>query len=484
MAAVEPGDRLGPAWVRSALTHRAATALVVACLVLAGSFAAAGIRGVDLLIVGLVVLAAIALSLLQRGEDRALALAVFAAGFALRAGVVAVLGFAGLSVVSLGPDATAYWAGAQRLSSDQFALGVSPVTAFGSYDVAHYYLFGAVAWLGGGLPEAQLVNAGIGALVAPAMLGWSRLLIPRHAAWIGLGVALYPSLIVMSATSLLKDPSVLLALALCVWSLTALAKEQRIVRRSAFALLALSALLYLNLDRFYLATLVEIGVAVAAGLRLVRDKRAILRAAPALVLAVIVASELLPAVIGWPPTPVRFQGNVEHVAATPELQEYGPSNIDFTFGPLGTLNTIVTPVAAVVRRLYGPFIWVPPASWDPGFVLRSDLLLYPGNAIWYAMLPVGLAGLALTLRRYRVADPALVAVAFTLPLYLLAYVSVNLSYRQRDLMVPFVLSFALPAAVWITQDRRARLAYIAYWVLLVAGAAAHLALRSALAKAS
>ena len=433
-----------------------------------------------IIVVGAVLLTAIVLSLAQREEDRALALAVFAAGFALRAGVVAFLAFAGLSQTSLGPDATSYWAGAERLATNGFALGVSPVIAFSSYDVAHYYLFGTVAWLGGRLPEAQLLNAGFGALVAPAMLGWARLVVPRHAGWIGLGVALYPSLVVMSGTSLLKDPSVLLALAVCVWALTALASEQGRDRRTAFAVLALCALVYLNLDRFYLATLVEIGAVVAVGVQLLRDRRAIHPAASGFVLAVVLASELVPALMGWPLSPERFRTNVQQVVVTPALHESGPSLLDSSrAGPLGAVLTLVSPFAPVVRRLYGPFVWVPPASWDPGFVLRSDLLLYPGNVIWYAMLPLGLAGLVRALVRWRVQAPALVAAASALALYLLAYLSVNLSYRQRDLIVPFVLVFALPLATVIVRSRGWRLAYAGYWAVLVAAAAAHLFVRAA-----
>jgi hypothetical protein len=72
------------------------------------------------------------------------------------------------------------------------------------------------------------------------------------------------------------------------------------------------------------------------------------------------------------------------------------------------------------------------------------------------------------------------ACAFFSGAYLLLYLAVNLSYRQRDALFPLLIVLAVIAWDRVRQWRPWRWWYGAYWVALGLLATAHLAARARL----
>jgi len=145
---------------------------------------------------------------------------------------------------------------------------------------------------------------------------------------------------------------------------------------------------------------------------------------------------------------------------------------------------VLVSAANVVRRLFGPFPWIPPGSWDAETILRNEYLLFPGMIVWYALLPIGAVGTFLagwlTLRRQVVTPVVLVSSVVVASLGAM-YLTLNLSFRQRDFMFPFLLLTAVLAVDRLRDRPFWRRAYLAYWAMLVLLAVTHLTLRAVLA---
>ncbi len=226
----------------------------------------------------------------------------------------------------LGPDSTSYLEGSQDLAARAYRLPLHPALYLGSYDSAHYYLFAfAIRTFGVDLFALQLLNCGFTALVGPLMFSTSRVIVPRFAVLVGLIVALHPSLIVLSVLDLLKDPSVLFATVLTVWGLTRLVSVDG-VRGTAGSVLAIFfGMTYLRMDRFYLAIFIELAVLGAAVAVLLRGRWGSIQLRSVAAGAVaLLAAELAPAMLGWPPTPVMINSQLDHVGKAEGLFGYSP----------------------------------------------------------------------------------------------------------------------------------------------------------------
>jgi hypothetical protein len=143
----------------------------------------------------------------------------------------------------------------------------------------------------------------------------------------------------------------------------------------------------------------------------------------------------------------------------------------------------VTLAANAFRKFFGPFPWVMPQSWDPKTIMPSDTMLYPGMLLWYAVLPLGLGGglflLWQTIQRRTVPLPLVIA-AGIVAVFLVQYLVLNLSWRQREFMFPFLLVLAFFAVEQGWSNKQVRYGYGAYWALLVLVAVAHLSVRALL----
>ena len=103
--------------------------------------------------------------------------------------------------------------------------------------------------------------------------------------------------------------------------------------------------------------------------------------------------------------------------------------------------------------------------------------------LWYALLPlivVGLGGTAWRLLRRTETRFALVFLWFFAAVYFAQYLAINLSYRQRDVMLPILLIFACVGFPLVQSWPRWRTWYARYGLALVALACAHLVLRAVL----
>jgi hypothetical protein len=136
----------------------------------------------------------------------------------------------------------------------------------------------------------------------------------------------------------------------------------------------------------------------------------------------------------------------------------------------------------LARKTLGPYVWILPPDYSVRTLLAGDYILYPGMLFWYVLWPcmcIGLAHAGWQFVRGRVPLMVGALTVFT-SAYLALYLVINLSYRQRDAIFPFLLVFAVMGIDIVTRRRVLLWAYAGYWVALVALAAAHLLVRTRL----
>jgi hypothetical protein len=384
------------------------------------------------------------------------------------------------------------------------------------------------------------------ALTGPLVFGALRVLLPRYALPIGIMVALSPSLISFGITDLLKDPSVIASTMLALWAMAHLTHVRRPAFIGLLVVIAVFALSYTRMSRFYVVPFLAVAfMGSALVLRWLNGRSEIAVLRPPRVVAalavIFLMAEVVPVRLGWPVSGVMVAGQVLQTIDTPAMRVYAKGMLDrMSPGPTEaaaaptiaprSVNDIMqafhsgrrTPSALAeveraerarikkpaplpvdrgaetlprrvlrmsvngFRKLFGPFPWVPPPSWDPELILTGDYLLFPGMLVWYAVLPLGLAGLAglawrTLVRRTPESLPLLIA-GTTLVLFFSQYLVLNLSWRQREFLFPFLAVLACVAVERWWGVPRFRRAYGAYWVLLALVATGHLLVRAMLVR--
>jgi hypothetical protein len=101
--------------------------------------------------------------------------------------------------------------------------------------------------------------------------------------------------------------------------------------------------------------------------------------------------------------------------------------------------------------------------------------------VWYALIPFLLVGMTRTATHSRTAAGTwfgIVLVWIFTVIYFAQYLTINLSYRQRDVMLPLVLMFAWIGIRWSVERSNWHRWYGIYWVLLAAMAVSHLVARA------
>lgn len=316
------------------------------------------------------------------------------------------------------------------------------------------------------------------------------------------------------------------------------------LQRAAVALVTVAALLLLHVSRFYtlLFLIVAAGLVTVAWWlagRLTTHPALARRVGTAF--AVLIAADVALLPLGWPPTALQLYDSARGVIAaaddTPRrasatstassraVQSREVARPDLadslrfargqaTRGPAsGTVGADATassrpqaggartlrvdtevyealqpPVnvrgwaAQVGRKLLGPFIWIMPPDWSTRTLLAGDYLLYPGMLFWYALWPALALGLGvIAVRAWSGTSPFMLAVlGVFVATYLVLYLGVNLAFRQREALLPFLLLVAPLGLDLVRRSRRWQLAYGLYAVGLVALAVAHLAMRARL----
>ena len=401
----------------------------------------------------------------------------------------------------LGPDSMDYFQSSMDLAARNFQTDTVPVIYFGTYDVGQFYLFAtAVRLFSADLFGLQVLNSALTALAVPLTYSLARALVPRGAHLVALTLVAHPSLIGLSSLDLLKDPSIVCAMVGLLWALVHLTRPLAWWRLGAFAGVAFVCAMYLRTSRFYAFAYIE--VAFVAALIILRHRGAwpyrsvVGFAASALIFLTV---ELLPTKALWPVAPAMIASMASYTLDTPAMRAYAPGFFDRLQGrgaargarkapgetpPEEWRAGLLSIPANAFRRLFGPFPWIPPDSWRFRALQTGQYYLFPGMVIWYALLPVIAAGLvrsaAAVWRGTEQHFGLLLLLIFTL-VYFAQYMAINLSYRQRDVMLPLLLIFGWKGLVWARSTTWASRWYRVYWMALGMLAAAHTAVRAVFA---
>jgi hypothetical protein len=503
-----------PAGTRAMLGHSPLlqTGLMGLCVALVLPQLLPGVNSSYLIVVALAAGAALLVARTEDVGDRITSLNLFVWALLCRCLAVTVCYALGIREGGpfLGPDSTTYFMRGGELAATAFHLDIHPVLALGSYDVSHYYLFAAaIRYLHTDLFGLQVMNCAFIALAAPLMYGIARIILPSSALVVGLAIALHPSLIALSAVDLLKDPSIIFGTALLIWVIVRLTRERNGLALGAYFAAGLVIALYLRTGRFYSFAYLELAFMAAVAFMMILRITVFQRAlAAALVVIIFLVGEVVPARASWPPSPLMIASNVSYVLDTPAMSQYAtglfdrfrlssggmkagmgrekgpimvPVHIGPETGPFAVLGMALSFVANVFRRLYGPFVWILPPDWHFKSLQAGDYLLYPGMLVWYGLLPLIVAGLGATAWRIVTRTETRFGVVFLwcfTAIYFTQYLMINLSYRQRDVMLPVLLFFAFLGLPDAAHLARWRVRYAGYWLVLVLMAASHLLVRA------
>lgn len=435
--------------------------------------------------VGLAVSAlACALALTEPRSSRRIFVSLFAVSLAAHlSAMVLIVGFQSPpGSIYLGPDGSVFWRGTEALAAAGLRLE-TPFTQLGTFDVAHYYVFAATLLaFGGGLASLQLLNLAATALVGSIAYTIARRALPGYAVLIGVVVALHPSLIALSLVDLRKDPLIAVAIALVLGAIASLLDRPSRSQAVFLSLVATGAFLFMRMDRFYVAVMLEVAAVLAAGLVAWRARHwgrsQVLTAA--LIGSILLIGEVVPLALGSRLSSELFVANAQLVRDTPLLRDYAPSvferdvppsptdapstSID-SGGPLGAALLVLNLIIDALRRVFGPFIWVPPSDFRLEALSAADFSLYPGTLLWYAAMPFVLLGVTTILwraiRRRPVPFVLLLFAIFTVA-YATAYMGINLSYRHREVMTPLLFLFVPMGFASAVQHRLMWPLYLSY----------------------
>ena len=455
-------------------------------------------------------------ALLQPRAVRIVCLNLFAFSFAINA--LALLALTVWSTRSggpfLGPDSSMFLRGAKDLAQRAFHLHTGAEAFFGTYNVSQFYLFGAaIRWLHADLFALQTLNVGFVALVAPLTFAVARHVARPFERIAALVAALNPSIVVLAAVDLLKDPSIIAATLAALWAVFEVVRSPRLRQAVAIAALSVVPLLYLRTGRFFVFTYLEAAAAVAGLWVLIRCRRVPVQSAirAGVLAGAFLAAEAIPFYGGWPLSAGIFVLEAR-VATSPDLQlaRQLPANAsgvwsvseapvlrvasaesDFSlhttlieearsrFGaPAAHALSLVLNVG---RRFLGPFPWVAPKRLDLAYLQANAFLMYPGVLCWYALLPLIVAGWLSVTRRlgqYATASFDLAFLWIFTAIYVAPYVLLDfnyLPYRQRDAIIPILVVVGFAGAG--RSNVRLKYWYAALTVLLAAVAVFHVVAR-------
>ena len=392
----------------------------------------------------------------------------------------------------LGADSSLYYYGSHELAEQAFQLPTWPVVYFGTYDVGQYYMFAAaLRFAHADLFGLQMLNCALTAVAVSLTFGISRLIVPRGAVWIAALTALHPSLIGMSAVDLLKDPSIVCAVLGVIWLLLRLSRAGRPATVLTLAALALPLMAYLRVSRFYAFTYIEAAFVVALALSFAARRRAFeRRLALIVVFSLLAVVELVPMRALWPPTPVMFAAMAGHTINTTGMRFSGPGIFERGRGRQAGVRRaeeeqrpgLLAFGIGVFRRTFGPYPWILPKAGSFRGLQDGQFYLFPGMLLWYAALPlivigfirIGLGGW----RAFPHPFPVWLLWSFTL-IYFAQYLLINLSYRQREVMLPVLLVFGWLGLEWVLDRPRRTVTswYLCYGAAIVLLAALHVTAR-------
>jgi hypothetical protein len=256
---------------------------------------------------------------------------------------------------------------------------------------------------------------------------------------------------------------------------------------------ALMCGMYLRTSRFYSFAYIEVGfVAALLAMHAVRTRPFRSALAFALAVLVFVIVEVVPTRGRWPLSPTMVMTMASYTLDTPLLRAYAPGLFNRLHGGRRRPATaeesaedwrvgLLTFPANMFRRLFGPFPWILPSDWHFKVLQAGQYYLFPGMLFWYAILPFVGMGLAVTWLRFRRRQErsfGIILLWCFVVIYFAQYLTINLSYRQRDIMLPVLLVFAWIGYDWAIPGRAGRRWYAGYWTGLGSVAVLHLIVRA------
>lgn len=328
---------------------------------------------------------------------------------------------------------------AQSWVGESFAAPSSQTTVSG---IGYQYFVGVLYFLfGRNQLLAQFLNGTIGASAGLVIYAIARdLYTPGVARWAMLFMSFFPQMIFWSC-AMYKDPSILLCIALCMYSVMNL----RARFSPGLVVLFIGASLYLMTLRFYVfymiafATLGTFLFAQRRGFLGGLAAQFVLVGAFAAALTFGVRRETLEqqtAYFDFDRLQTARQGQI----AQGRSAYGGESNVSTREGALAAI-----PVG-LVYLLFAPFPWSISGT--------RQLLTLPETLLWYGLMPALVRGLIVTARtRLRAALPILVFASTLTLAYAVFQSNVGTAYRQRTQVTMFFFIFM---GVGIEQRRQRR----------------------------
>lgn len=386
------------------------------------------------------------------------------------------LGNAGGDPFAGSPDARSYdfWArGLVSAWSELRDLNLHAWNMAGRWDVGFHYVLGAFyAVFGESALAGRALGAFSGAVAAGLLFLVARRVADEPTAVIaGLLYSFWPSSIVWSSYSILRDSLVWALMLGAVWL------ALRVVDGSSSAAVGLFlALVSLRWIRPYAAYFIFLGL-VLSGLFALRDRFRASRRPVLLLAAAVLACEASFFVTGYPTAagvmsaylPERMilktletvpQEEVGLPSARPGAPRPRVASMHQLFGPSLPANT--------ARFFFGPLGWAP----VPFGFGNIDNWHLPGMWPWYAVLPAAALGAFLSFRAGRARSVLVITTGLVSALLIL--LGRGDSGRHREMIVPVVLlCFAAGIRAPARHRRRLLLAYALYAAALAAGIVVH-----------
>jgi hypothetical protein len=382
---------------------------------------------------------------------------------------------------TVGSDAGMYLDWGRVISRHMPAFhDITTYSQAGTYDIGFHYFLGLALWaLGGNLLAIHIVLAFLGAFTCFLLWQVSRPLVSEKAVWPAFLLAVSPLSVSIAGSDLMKDGLLTLFFLLALWG------GQQIYARSGRSLAGAIALITgfasCRLIRSYVGLVLEAGlIGLPIAVTLFRRPRRTALSAIARPIALLVllfagteaaltaarqpplAKQILAMGMDVPNNDRLLSGPLGRVeqsavsrvprksgAETPRAETFAADSSKI---PAGLRERLRHHGFDIVRRLYGPFLWVPARANQVETFLIGNWASYLDSPLWYWAWPFGLCGAWFLIREKRWDGWFVAAVVLSFTVLLLVF---QISYRQRGSnLVPLLLVAACVG--WVKVGTRAR----------------------------
>lgn len=373
---------------------------------------------------------------------------VFLVGLLLRIGLGVLIYVFDLRG-NFGPDSYGYHNIGQRMAEIWWGMPVPDdiytyrATHLGSSGWGMYYLVAAIySVFGANFLIAQSFCGVIGALTAPMVYFCAEKIFKnqRVARLSALAVAVFPSFIIWSS-QLLKDGLIIFLLVCTMVLILQLRKKLSYIN----IVLLIGVLICILSLRFYIFYMVVISVVGSFIIGLNTSVQSIARTT--LIIAALGLAFTYLEIVRNASTNLEIYANLEQIQ-TSRLDL--ATSADSGFGEDIDVSTPTGAIAAVPIGL--AYLLLAPFPWE--VTKLNQVLVLPETFLWWALIPVMLAGLRFTLKhKLREAIPILIFSLMLTLSYSIFQGNVGMLYRQRTQIQVFLFIFI--AVGWtLIQERK------------------------------